>query len=332
MSQPGSTPVSPAALRTLAAQWHARVGRGDLDAAEQQAFQRWLDASESHRQAYAEVEQTWASVMALAGRDDLDAWRRQALSARPQPQPRRWLAPAMAALLLCTAAPTAWLLWSRAPSVPVEHYSGAEHDVRSFMLADGSQITLDAGAEVDVRLSGTRRDLTLVRGEALFEVAHDAHRPFVVDAGGHRVTALGTRFDVARGNDDDDVTVTLLDGSVAVDSEGATTAPPTRLSPGQQWRLHDGQAEVDSVNPTVVAAWTHGQLVFDDAPLTEVLARINRYNSVQITIGDPKIRNLRVSGVFHAGAPQAMVRALGQLYPIAVASASDERLVLVGSD
>lgn len=330
MSQPGTSPASPAALRTLAAQWHARVGRGDLDAAEQQAFQHWLAASANHRQAYAEVEQTWASAMALAGRDDLEAWRRQALSARPQPQPRRWLAPAVAALLLCAAAPAAWMLWSRTPLGPAEHYSGAEHDVRSFMLADGSQITLDAGTEVDVRLSATGRDLTLVRGEALFEVAHDTRRPFVVEVGGHRVTALGTRFDVARGNDD--VTVTLLDGSVAVDSEGATAAPPTRLSPGQQWRLHDGQAEIDAVNPATVAAWTHGQLVFDDAALPEVLARVNRYNSVKITIGDPKLRNLHISGVFHTGEPQAMVHALGQLYPIAVASASDDRLVLVGSD
>src|SRR3546814_3976774 len=100
-------------------------------------------------------------------------------------------------------------------------------------MQDGSKVQLDLGASLTVRLSPDKRDIELRQGRVMFRVAHDASRPFIVDAGAGRITALGTQFQVQR--EGEAVSVILLEGSLGIDSAREGDARRLlRLVPGQR--------------------------------------------------------------------------------------------------
>ena len=187
-------------------------------------------------------------------------------------------------------------------------------------LNDGSRIALNTDTRVDVRFDEDRRYITLDRGEAMFEVAHDADRPFVVIAGDTRVQALGTVFMVRRSRDA--VVVTLIKGEVAVShedersSDGATA--PMLLQPGE--RLTEPQAGPTRIEPTSVeaaTAWRRGQTIFEDTPLGSAVTELNRYGGPQVVIEDPRVAALPISGVFTTNAPD-FAQAVADLHDLEV--------------
>jgi transmembrane sensor len=157
-----------------------------------------------------------------------------------------------------------------------------------------------------VRFSRGERVVELVRGQAYFEVAHEARR-FRVDAAGASVVATGTEFNVDRSGQS--VTVTMIDGQVAVVPTGVALTSPgealqgaVNLSKGQQMRLQSGAIVAIDTPADVSAsvAWLKQQIVFDRRPLSEVAEAFNRYSSVRIEVADPELRNLQISGVFNS--------------------------------
>src|SRR3546814_7268470 len=165
---------------------------------------------------------------------------------------------------------------------------------RTERLPDGTRIILNTQTAVEVRYSRQRREIALQHGEAMFEVAHDAARPFVVATGDGSVTALGTRFQVR--NEGAGAIVTLLEGSVEVTSQ----ADRRQLKPGEQARYGAGAMGIDvrQIDPPATTSWLQGRLDFSGLPLAEAISEANRYSGVKLRLGDPRLADLPVGGSF----------------------------------
>jgi transmembrane sensor len=326
----------------VAVYWLMRTRSADFSPADQAEFAAWLAHDPDHSRLYQSVQATWNMTGAAASAPEI-LLRRQEARMRVPPVRASWkwrlTISAAASVLLAVAGVLGWRIHISGPGVratqpvvaAVRTYE-TELGGRSIVpLEDGSTITLNTSTRVVVDFSGVERSVVLERGQALFEVAADASRPFVVEAAGRRITALGTAFDVRV--EDERVQVTLLHGRVAVAATPAEARKQAREHPGER-RVEaatilapDEQliAEADAA-PVVratdverVTSWREGRLVFDDETLPDAVAEINRYTPQKVELADPRLQSLRVSGVFSAGEPSRFVEALTVALPVAVA-------------
>lgn len=329
--------------RDAAARWFARAQDPDISAQERQALAEWLAASERHRAEYAALERIWGTAGAM------DAARLRAL-AEPaggagMPAARRAAAGwpgrrgAWVAGTCALALAGGWLAWQSAvpepggrvpgAQVPAAYqaaFSTAPGERRTVRLPDGSRIQLNTRSRVAVHFQAGRRDVALLEGEAMFEVAHDGAQPFIVDAGAGSVTVTGTRFDVRRRTAGMEVAVE----SGSVDVRGHSDAPrkagaAVRLTAGLGATV-DGSGAVAPAAPvdlSAALAWRDGKLVFNDRPLSEVAAEVSRYRRQPVRVADAVAARLRVSSVFSADDPDALLAALPHFLPVAVRQLAD---------
>jgi len=187
---------------------------------------------------------------------------------------------------------------------------------RTVSLPDGSSVTLNASTRIETEWLAHERRILLVSGQALFRVAKDKTRPFIVTVGDRTVTALGTAFDVRL--DADKVQVTLLEGRVAVRGVGLAAHQPTlELTPNQQLIAIDGELPiVQAVDTTRSSAWAEGQVYFTDAALPAAVAEMNQYSAQQIVVEDPTLSQYHVNGMFRAGNQDGFVGAITSYFPI----------------
>lgn len=181
------------------------------------------------------------------------------------------------------------------PSAPRQLASGdyvtRVGEIRTIQLSDGSRITLDTNAELRVRYTRAVRSILLDRGRVRFEVAHDAAWPFVVTAGGGTVTARGTVFDVDAASL---VHVALIEGAIDVQLPSPKTTPlPVRhLHAGEQLVFDPtmaGAPERSRPDASINKDWVSGMKTFDDVPLSDILAELNRYSVTRIELADPSL-------------------------------------------
>lgn len=191
-----------------------------------------------------------------------------------------------------TSAGVAWQAWREWVPEWQTAFATPAGRIGRLPLPDDSELTLDAESALDVRLFATRREVRLLRGGAYFEVASDAARPFVVRAGGARVSVLGTRFAVEM--DAQGVRVAVESGRVSV--QVATGAGALELGPGETARV--GAAEAPERTPPrpadAVAPWRSGWLDFNHTPLAEAAAQLNRYRPGAQVLVDPAVAALPV--------------------------------------
>ena len=163
--------------------------------------------------------------------------------------------------------------------------------------------------------------MVLARGEAFFEAAHDAARPFVVEADGTRVRAVGTKFDIRR--EPDLVRVTLLEGRVQV--ANADQPASTTLSPNQQLTVTaKGVSPVRQADVAEASAWTSGRLIFHETPLEDAVAEVNRYSSRKLVLDVPVgLARTPVSGAFNTGDTHGFVSAVEGGYDLQSSSDVD---------
>lgn len=317
------------AIRQEAADWFARRRDGGHTPGEEAAFRAWRDRSEVHARVYAETERAWAQWASLRDSARMREMAAAAMSATAprsrRVEPRRWR-PLLAAacVALVAVAGGSWLL-PRLKYAPAQVYRTGLGERRTEQLPDGTRVMLNTQTSLRVQYSRRQREVVLQRGEALFDVAHDAGHPFVVIAGGGRVTDLGTRFDVR--DDDGKAAVTLLHGQVDV----AVHDQHRALAPGEQARYGDGTAGIDvqRVDTTAVTNWLHGRLDFDGLPLAQAVAEANRYGAVKLRLGDPSLAALPVAGSFRAGDNAAIAAALSAVFPVRVARSDAHEIVLM---
>ena len=205
-----------------------------------------------------------------------------------------------------------------------------------IVLKDRSVIELNTDSEVRVALTPHLRRVELIRGEAFFEVAHDAVRPFIVSAGRTAVRAVGTKFDVRRlGNS---VEVTVDEGKVSVgepsllESQGDLLAISIPLLTAGQSALASGDGvQLKQIPKREMArklAWQNQMLEFDSDTLADVAAQFNRYNRRQLVIADPRLAALRIGGYFRPTNLDAFIHVLQSDFGISV-NPDGNRLLLV---
>jgi transmembrane sensor len=313
------------AIVAEASAWFTEFRAGDVTDESRTQFIDWLRQSPAHIQAYLDISRIWAELPAseAAPHFDMNALieeaRRSAdvipLSAGDAPAPllprpkrgpgrlRLELA-AAAALLVAVFGIRLWL--GQAPAA----YSTGIGEQRTIQLADGSTIELNAKSSVQVRLADQRRDVTLLDGQALFRVAKDPTRPFIVRAGDAEVRAVGTEFDVYRKQDE--TVVTVVEGRVEThDAADTPGAPPIILSAGEQLTVAPHLAAKPVRTDTEAAiAWLQKHLIFADTPLADVAEQFNRYSRRPLVIDDRDLQQTRISGIYSSTDPASLINFL----------------------
>lgn len=322
MSVSGHTNETPPSSSALAEaeRWLARM-RSDPSDRERAFFEQWR-ADPEHARAWAWTERLWQSLDGLESDPELEQMAAEALAETAPPRPavsrgrrRHWAAAALLAAACVVAAIVTTLVVYRHPLPPPAVYTTGPSQHRTITLKDGSHVVLNIDTRIAVRMLDDARELHLLHGEALFKVAHDADRPFRVSVGGGHVTALGTHFQVSDLHDR--ITVTLLQGSIAVDRD--PTDEHLRLRPGQQASFTQGDARhiaMRTVDPDVVSSWARGRLLFRATPLAKVIAEVNRYAKTKLRLTDPALASTPISGTFPLGDSKSVALGLQAMLPL----------------
>ena len=324
--------------------WRMRMGAPEWSAHDDAAFEAWLAEDELHARAFERSGKVWDFVDQNAATPELMVIRRDALD-RAQRTARgrmaRWQGrfvrlPRRGAVAAAIAAVAVLAGGAYTLSERGDVYATGRNERRIVDLADGSKVSLDAQSRVSVKYSGEARRLTLLKGQARFDVAHDVSRPFSVRARDRTVVATGTAFNIdiferkAR--------VTLIEGRVVVlaaprpallgrpiGPAPAAEPKPIALRPGEQLvSVGDAPPQVvASVDLQEATAWQQGKLMFDKEPLAQAVARMNRYSDRKISIGDPVAGAVPVSGAFDAGNTRGFLEAVTSYLPITATEGSD---------
>ncbi|GCE82675.1 FecR family protein [Komagataeibacter diospyri] len=276
-------------IDTEAAEWVIRLGGGKLNPEEKQAFATWRSASPLHEAAFQRASSLWS---------DLDVGSREKKARHRRTATHVTTAGIAGLFVLGLGIGTGWV----EPGRWLADYTTPVGEIHTVHLADGSTAVMDSHTALSVRYTASERRIVLIDGDAWFRVAPlgaTEHRPFVIEAVRGTSTALGTQFMVER--DPDGVRTTVTEHSVRV-----VTRPPDGLThsvvvaEGQSVRYgRDGSLDTPQAAPiAAITAWRSGQLVFDNEPLSEVIARLNRYRQARIMLMGARLRDRRVSGVF----------------------------------
>lgn len=202
-------------------------------------------------------------------------------------------------------------------------------------LPDGSGIDVAARSVVDIDFTGMKRRLQLRDGEAFFKVRHDPKHPFVVEAAGIQVTAVGTAFDVRR--EGVEVTVTVKEGIVRVSQPGQDvpegvqkTLVSETAGAGYQVAIDTttGRVRRSIVDADAALAWREGRLEFAGDNLDAVLLSVNRYSARPIVLADPSLGSLTFTGTIFFGSIDAWLDGLQQVFPVTVDRSSRDRIIL----
>lgn len=339
-----------------ATNWLLKSRDDDLTPGEKREFDIWLRESPKHVEAYLEMSSLWEDVAALnpnwnanateliaAARTEANIvplersatdggqTRHPHASGDPVKQPRAQRAPKLfaiaATLLLAIAGLGTWAYLQR------NTYTTGIGQQQSIALEDGTLIELNARSKIRIDYQPRERHVDLIQGQALFKVAKDHTRPFIVRIDGNDVRAVGTQFDIYRKRDA--TTVTVLEGRVAVAQSSrqlpadpakiAARSAPLPLAPGETLLTAGEQLVLarteepakaapkptpKPANVEAATAWTQHSLVFDNTPLTEVAQEFNRYNKRQLVIRNAELSTFHVSGVFSSVDPQLLLRFL----------------------
>lgn len=311
-------------IEAEAATWVIRLGQGLLRNEERQALDRWLEENPVHQAAFDRARSAWDELGELRSApgtllDDV--------AASPQPSlvpmgrrhfPAAGMRHAAAAVALLVVGVGLGLFWFGDPALVLQaDYQTAPGETRSVTLADGSLVQLNTDSALAVRFDDGERRVELLAGEAYFIVAPlsgTESRRFVVEAANGSATALGTEFIVDRS---ESTKVTVVEHQVEVSATARDGGRSIVLSPGQSVRYDraGGMEKAEEVNLQRATAWRRGELVFDKALLTDVVAELNRYRRGKIVIAGAGLASRRVSGFFQTGdlegALGSMTRELG---------------------
>jgi transmembrane sensor len=302
----------PTAREEQAAYWYLKLQQLQVGADEIQAALEWQSDPEN-RAAFDRVEAFWR------------AWPDECpLPEQPrsvqQTRRARWMTSwQAAAAAIAIVAVSLWLATIQrhetAPAI-AHQYATAVGQIRTVWLEDGSEVILSGATSLRTDFSANVRRVVMSDGEALFLVAKDPLRPFIVDVPNGSARALGTTFSVHRGPDE--ATIAVIEGLVQVSPPAWRSGVSANLSAGAQVALStDGlMGRIKAVNPQEIGSWQSGRLIFVDRTLRAVIADLNRYSSTPVTLAVTAAANVRISGNIQLDRIEEWLRALGPAFGI----------------
>jgi len=326
-------------IRDEAMDWFVRFCEQEVDGPGCKEFDSWLRTSPEHIRAYLDISAFWeaAGSMTRTRQIDIDKLVRLACEdnnivafqppgkaiaeGRSKPPARRQrVAIAASILFFCLSLGAA--LWWQGTRDPT--YATRVGEQRTVTLSDGSTVELNARSRIRIRFTPAAREVELIEGQALFRVARNPSRPFIVATGTTRVRAVGTQFDVYRKSTGS--VITVVEGKVAVSApEGPTTTTATPktdavlLAAGEQVTVtHLALSAPTPADPAISTAWTQGKLVFNSTALGEVIEEFSRYNARPLFIDDPKLLSLHISGTFQTTDSAQLVHFLSERFGLVI--------------
>lgn len=327
------------AIELAAHEWRIRL-EDDLSEAEERQFREWVISDHAHGAEMAKAELGWS----LLGELDLPSGHSHSFAPTAdhtktsvsfgQSIAELWsnLGRRLAAGALTAAALIAVFFAAGVPSLFdndddgfAQSYITDAGQTKRLELPDRSQLILGPKSELVLTLTEDARSAVLVDGNAFFKVRSDADRPFSVTTGLGSVTVTGTSFDVRYNSDA--MFVSVGEGSVDVsvpqgpgpDDDQSVLA----LEAGQGIEITSaGLGEVVEVYPAEFAAWRSGQLSYLRAPLSKVVADLNRYSEVPVTISE-SAGNITLSGTFDTSDVDRLLTRLDEQLPVDVRRTQD---------
>ncbi len=343
--------------------WIAQLESGEMSASDMAALREWMGRSPAHASEIRNVADLSGQLSVLTElASAIDATAGVGHELRKQPNGIRAAAPIFAGALTLTivCSIAIFALWIRADATP-KIYKTAVGEYQTISLADGTSVSLNTASQIEVDFNDTERRVRLVAGEALFEVASNPKRPFVVYSNTAIAEAVGTSFVVRLREAVTELAV--VEGVVAFSKlplsveatpmrnarENAVERPPA-ADPVPRVIVRAGQAltskelsivtasEAESKIPVLSErdlqrklSWTDGFLEFSETPLEEVVEELTRHNAVSVEIADPALKQLKFGGIFRTGDVDQLLSALEGL-GVVVEKQSDNTYQLHLSD
>lgn len=294
-------------IDAVAADWAARIDRGALSPADEGALDAWIAGDARRLGAFMRMRAVALqsnSAKALGPDFDPEAFAQAEPSAATPITRRRMFWLGGSAVAACALGAVGLGLMMRDTV-----YETRLGEMRVVTLEDGSAVTLNTASRIRVAFADARRTVTLEEGEALFDVAKDPARPFIVEAGGTSVRAVGTSFSVKRLNDAP-VEVLVREGIVEVAQPA--THRPVRMTANMRIVTSHAVAQPVAIAQTEVdreTAWRSGRIAFEGEPLAQAAAAFGRYSDTRIIIEDPGIGREEITGLFASNDPVTFARA-----------------------
>jgi transmembrane sensor len=292
-----------------AARWAVRLSAEPLSSEEQEELDSWQAADPRHQGALIRARAAWTGLDRFVALSGQGRARDSNLPVPASPQlNRRWVMAASLGVLSLMGI-GAWVtLQMRA-----ESFVSRVGEQRRVVLDDGSTMLLNTATRAVTRFDEQRREVQMTQGEALFTVAKDPRRPFIVRIGEFRIMAVGTAFAVRADEARVDVTVTEGVVELTQGGEGALVASPRRIAANQRASVTKTRPievrDVDAEEMQRRLSWRDGMVAFDGQPLSEAIAEINRYSNKRIVVADPILAGRPVVGIFQAADADAFSRA-----------------------
>lgn len=309
-----------------AATWLVVLAEAPQDAALRARFEAWRTANTLNEEAWTRANRAYALIgaalpaLAPPSRADPAGVRPHAPGRAPRRRLVAGLAVALAACLALAAAPGALLRLQA-------DYLTTTAEQRVIALPDGSRLHLGPESAVGIAFDAAGRKVRLLRGEAFFEVAADAGRPFQAAAGDVTATVLGTAFEMRRG--EDATAVAVRHGHVRVDDGGAAPPRSAHLREGE-WVRVDRRAGIarGKGSPEDAGDWMRGEFVARERPIGDILAALRRYYPGVILVRDDAFARRLVSGIYDLRHPEATIRGLAAAHGATVRRISPWMIVI----
>ena len=293
-----------------ATDWLLRLEEESGDAGLRAAAEAWRQADPAHARAWSHAERAWRLLATRKPQPALPPRAPPAVVLTSRlarvPAAARWAAGVAAALVVLFA-----VLYLPATLTRLQaDFTSETAELRRITLEDGTVVHLSPLTALDVRFTDDRRSVTLLAGEAFFEVVSDRARPFEVQAHELSVTVVGTAFDVRIS--DDALSVGVEQGAVEARSGFVASPSPVRLGPGDRFVVdrRNGYVRRTKVPPGEVASWRDHKLFVEGATVAEVVDELRRYRSGWIVFAGGGLADQRITGLYDLQDPDAALRIL----------------------
>lgn len=297
----------PQEIEQQAAYWYARIRSPELTSQQESEFFAWLEASSLHQVAFIRMEQAW-----MAGGDLQLRSTKKAFAFNPK------------LIFSLSAAVASFVVFLLVLLFPL-HDKEADQNFKKYIshagqqaitLPDQSSAVLSPNSQVEVRYSKSAREIYLHKGQIFLNVTHDTRRSFKVFTNQGAVRVIGTQFAVQKLAED--LKITVVDGLVGLvkpERPNADQLPLLVLRKNQQILYSDALKgiEATTVDAARETSWTKGRLIFDGAPLDQVIATLNQHLSLPIQIASPELQGKRIVGVISIKNSRAAAASLASI-------------------